>query len=123
MRYIMESASEGQRIEAKTDLVLTEAQVKWAGVTSGQNVLDLGCAAGTTSRIIADLVGSSGTVVGVDGSQSRIDEARAHPGHRSWIDYRVGRAEAIPAAEGEFDVSWSRFLFEYLQTPEVTLRE
>jgi SAM-dependent methyltransferase len=123
MRYIMESPTEGQRIERKTDRALTCEQLCWAGVRAGQRALDLGCAAGTTCRILGQMVGPTGAVVGVDGSEARIAEARQYPGQQAWIEYRTGTAEAIPAPDGEFDVTWSRFLFEYLRDPAAVLRE
>jgi ubiquinone/menaquinone biosynthesis C-methylase UbiE len=123
MSYIMDSPSEGQRIERKTDRVLTERQLEWVGVCAAQKVLDLGCAAGTTCRILAERVGPSGSVVGIDGSAARLAEAQRHPDHRAWIQYRPGQAEALPAADGEFDVAWARFLFEYLREPGIALQE
>lgn len=121
--YIVESVDEGARIERKTDVPETAAQMRWAGVAEGQAVLDLGCAAGTTTRILGDVVGPTGRVLGVDASVARTDEARAHPHHRPWIEYRAGTAEQIPAADGEFDVAWSRFLFEYVRHPADAMRE
>lgn len=121
--YIAESVDEGARIERKTDASETSAQMRWAGVAEGQTVLDLGCAAGTTTRILGNVVGPTGHVVGVDASVARTDEARAHTRHRPWIEYRAGMAEQIPAADGEFDAAWSRFLFEYLRRPTDAMRE
>src|SRR4051812_32849959 len=123
MTYIMDSPTEGQRIERKTDSRLTVDQLQWAGVTAGQAVLDLGCAAGTTSRLLAEMVGPSGHVVGIDGSPRRIAEAEQHPEHCGTIEYRTGMAEELPAADEEFDLSWARFLLEYLQHPDVVLQE
>ncbi|MCC6228314.1 MAG: methyltransferase domain-containing protein [Phycisphaerales bacterium] len=123
MNYIMETSSEGLRIERKTDRMLTIEQLRWAGIRNGASVLDLGCAAGTTCRIMAGLVGRTGRVVGVDASHKRVEEGRAHADHRQTIEYRQGFAEEIPAGKGEFDIVWSRFLFEYLAEPQKVLAE
>lgn len=123
MNYIMDTLEEGQRIERKTDRPLTIEQLRWAGISSGLRVLDLGCASGTTSRLVAEIVGKSGIVVGVDASESRLEEGKRHTHHYSTIEYRQGYAESIPATEREFDVSWSRFLFEYLTDPATALGE
>lgn len=123
MSYVMDSPTEGQRIEQKTNRPLTCDQLEWVGVAAGQKVLDLGCAAGTTCRLLAERVGSAGVVVGIDASAGRLAEARLHRAHRHWIDYREGCAEALPAADGEFDVAWSRFMFEYLREPQTALQE
>lgn len=123
MNYVMDSISEGQRIERKTDKALTVDQLSWAGIGHGQRVLDLGCAAGTTARIMAELTGPTGHVVGIDASEQRIVEAQNHPQHHRSIEYRQGEAGALPARDAEFDVSWSRFLFEYLLDPKQALSE
>lgn len=121
--YIMDNPCEGDRVELKTDRRLTLEQLCWARINPGDRVLDLGCAAGTTSRIMADLVGPVGRVVGIDSSQSRLDQGREHPEHQHSIEYRRGDAGAIPADDGEFDVTWARFLFEYLDQPAPALAE
>lgn len=123
MKYIMDSQNEGNRIELKTDTELTMSQLKNAGINSGDTVLDLGCAAGTISRMMARMVGASGKVIGVDASEQRLAQARSFSVTDSSIEYRHGQAENIPAADNEFDVSWSRFLFEYLSNPEAVFRE
>lgn len=119
----MDSSEEGRRIERKTDRALTLDQLRWAGVGDGMRVLDLGCASGTTCRMMAELVGSTGRIIGVDASKERLAEGQGHAGHRSTIEYRQGDAAAIPAERGEFDIAWSRFLFEYLPRPEAALAQ
>lgn len=119
----MDTSEEGQRVERKTDRALTLDQLRWAGIRDGSRVLDLGCAAGTTCRLMAGLVGDSGRVVGIDASASRLADGRSHSAHRPTIEYRQGDAAHVPAADGEFDVAWSRFLFEYLPRPEAALAE
>lgn len=121
--YIMDTPREGDRIELKTDRRLTLEQLCWAGIKPGDRVLDMGCAAGTTSRMIGELVGPGGRVVGIDASRERIDQGMAHPEQIQSIEYRQGDACLLPAADAEFDVSWSRFLFEYLNRPREALAE
>ncbi|HLM61972.1 MAG TPA: methyltransferase domain-containing protein, partial [Pyrinomonadaceae bacterium] len=117
----MESQNEGDRIELKTNIELTISQLKKAGIKKGDKVLDLGCAAGTTSRLMSQIVGSSGQIVGVDFSEQRLEQARSCSD--VGIEYRHGQGERTPADDNEFDVSWSRFLFEYLLEPENVLSE
>lgn len=119
----MDNAHEGQRIELKTDRGLTLEQLRWSGVKPGDRVLDLGCAAGTTCRMMAELVAPTGSVVGIDASRDRLDEGCEHPEHCPMIEYRHGDAGQIPADDGAFDVSWSRFLFEYLDRTADALTE
>jgi ubiquinone/menaquinone biosynthesis C-methylase UbiE len=44
-------------------------------IERGMRVLDLGCRSGDASLLIAEMVGPSGLLVGVDGSAEAIDEA------------------------------------------------
>jgi ubiquinone/menaquinone biosynthesis C-methylase UbiE len=120
MTYVMESDREGQRIEAKTDKQLLIEQLFWVGIEGKTKILDLGCAAGTTPRIIKEMLGETCQVIGIDASETRINEARAISDN---VEYRVGKAESLPAQNEEFDVSWSRFTFEYLKNPLHALRE
>lgn len=119
----MDTAAEGRRIERKTDRSLTLDQLRWAGVREGLSVLDVGCAAGTTCRLMAGVVGDGGRVVGIDSSEARLAEGQSHADKLRNIEYRRGDAARLPASDGEFDVSWSRFLFEYLPRPEAALAE
>jgi SAM-dependent methyltransferase len=119
----MESASEGDRIERKTDISLMRAQLAQLPLDRASKVLDLGCAAGTTTRLIASLLPSDGRVVGVDASANRLAQALAHPDHSARIQYVAGIAEQLPAGPSEFDICWARFLFEYLPNPAIVMSE
>jgi ubiquinone/menaquinone biosynthesis C-methylase UbiE len=120
--YLMESPGEGRRVARKTDRPLTLAQLHFAGVAAGQRVVDIGCAVGTTTEIIADLVAPNGEVVGIDTSEQRLAAARTSS-MRASVGYRLGAAESLPAHDGEFDTAWCRFLLEYLPKPELAVAE
>jgi ubiquinone/menaquinone biosynthesis C-methylase UbiE len=47
-----------------------------AGIRPGMRVLDLGCGAGDVAFLAADLVGTDGSVVGVDHSAEALARAR-----------------------------------------------
>ncbi len=121
--YLMDGPTEGGRIELKTDKVLAAEQLAWAGLQPGWSVLDLGCASGTVSRIIAAICGPSGRVVGVDTSDDRVAQARAMSQGLENTEYITGDASLLPLTDGSFDLAWSRFLFEYLPNPEEALSE
>ena len=75
-KYFMESPREGDRLLAKTDRVLAAAQLEWAGLTRGADTVDVGCASGAVTSVIAELA-APGRVVGVDLSGERLDQARS----------------------------------------------
>lgn len=125
MDYIMDTPAEGRRIERKTSRDATLADLRSAGIAAGMAVADIGCAAGTTCRLMAPLVGPAGMVIGVDGSADRIEQAQSFAGSGDGpaIDYRVGEATALPIDDSTVDLCWSRFLFEYLPDPQRALAE
>jgi ubiquinone/menaquinone biosynthesis C-methylase UbiE len=55
---------------------ITERLLRSAGIRPGMRVLDLGCGVGDVSWLAAELVGASGTVVGVDHTREAIAVAR-----------------------------------------------
>lgn len=76
-----------------------------AGLFPGARVLDLGCGAGDLTATVAGLVGATGSVLGLDGSATQVEQARRSFADQG-LEFRVGRAqqlaELVPA-EG-FDV-------------------
>lgn len=58
--------------------VPTSRFLRDAGIERGMRVLDIGCANGTLSREIAQLVGKEGHVLGVDCNESMLVDARDH---------------------------------------------
>ncbi|XP_066543454.1 putative methyltransferase DDB_G0268948 [Amia ocellicauda] len=62
--------------------------------------VDLGCGTGQNTRLMAPLFKE---MVGIDVSESQVEEARAVPGFPN-ITYRVGTAEKLPFPDGSVDV-------------------
>ena len=72
--------------------------VRW----SGAQVLDLGCAGGFMAEAISD---RGAVVTGIDPAAQAIAAARAHAAdHDRTIRYDVGVGEALPYADGAFDI-------------------
>jgi 2-polyprenyl-3-methyl-5-hydroxy-6-metoxy-1,4-benzoquinol methylase len=46
-----------------------------AGLSRGMKVVDFGCGVGVTTRMLADLVGPSGSVTGIDADEGQIQQA------------------------------------------------
>jgi SAM-dependent methyltransferase len=70
--------------------------VERLGIGEGARVLDVGCGTGRLTRWIAERVGASGSVIGVDPLADRIDVARSAG---SGVRFDVGRAEDLGAFE------------------------
>jgi len=95
-----------------------------AGIQPGMRVADLGCGVGMMTRLLAELVGPSGTVVGVDLSAAQIEQARAMlPAVLANVTFVEASATNTGLPKESFDLVYSRFLLIHLMEPEVALRE
>jgi ubiquinone/menaquinone biosynthesis C-methylase UbiE len=61
----------------------TERLLHDAGIAPGMSVLDVGCAGGEVSFLVARMVGNAGRVVGIDRDSNMLDIARARAGKES----------------------------------------
>lgn len=79
------------------------------------SVLDIGCGTGSLALDLHQSVGAGGQVSGIDASPEMIDVARNKAaGRGAPIDLRLGTAENLPYAEGQFDRVVSTFVFHHL---------
>jgi SAM-dependent methyltransferase len=88
--------------------------------TKGEQVLDIGCGCGQTSLALADRVGSTGSVVGVDISAPMLEVAlhrsRAYPSLA--VTFRQVDAQTDDLGRGLFDAAFSRFGVMFFSDPE-----
>jgi ubiquinone/menaquinone biosynthesis C-methylase UbiE len=90
-----------------------------AGIQPGQQVLDVACGTGVLARTIADRVGAAG-VVGVDVNEGMLAVAKQKAPE---IEWRQGRAEALPFASASFDVVVSQFGLMFFEDRRAALQE
>lgn len=86
-----------------------KAAIETADIRSGARVLDIGCGCGASSLAIAERVGASGRVLGVDISQAMIAEARRASRGMRQVEFRVADASRDDFSEARFDRMFSRF--------------
>lgn len=83
-----------------SDSVLAVAQPQ-----AGERVLDAACGTGIVARRAAGSVGPQGRVVGLDLNPAMLEVARAAAAREGLaIEWHQGRVEALPFADGEFDL-------------------
>lgn len=95
--------------EAETDL--------WqlAGIVPGATVADVGCGPGAMFPAIVESVGPDGRVVGVDGVETTVAQARAIIDANGWpnVTVQVGKADDTGLSAGSCDVVMMRHVLAH----------
>ena len=80
--------------------------VALASLRKGETVLDLGSGAGFDCFLVANRVGETGKVIGVDMTPEMLEKARenAEKGNYKNIEFRLGEIENLPVADNSIDV-------------------
>ena len=87
-----------------------------------QSLLDVGCGEGVLTHKWAQQMGAQKRVVGIDLDDPHLHalwESRQAPN----LEYRVMKAEAMPFADGEFDMATAIEVLEHVPDPEHTVAE
>ncbi len=108
--------TEMQRYKQKTYELL--------GATPGAVLLDVGCGTGDDAIALAERVGQTGRVVGIDCSLSLIAEARRRieSGDRS-LTFQVGDVHCLDFADNSFDGCRADRLFMHIEDRQQALKE
>lgn len=91
-----------------------------ADVRPGACVLDVACGTGALTLAAAEIVGPSGSVIGLDANPEMLAVARRKPVSVEWLD---GTAEALPLPDAGFDAVVSQFGFMFFEDKPKALRE
>src|SRR5262245_41296765 len=95
-----------------------------AGIHPGMSVADIGCGVGMVTALLAELVGPTGQVVGVDFSGAQIAQARElAPSECSNVSFVEASATNTGLPHESFDLVYCRFLLIHLTEPMQALRE
>jgi len=86
----------------------------------GETVLDIGCGCGATLLEVANRVGPTGSVVGVDVSVPMLDRARERVRDNASRNVRLTLSDAATHtfAPGAFDLAFSRFGVMFFDNPD-----
>lgn len=115
--YILgETRDETARLQAQAARHPVGERLRWAGLGSGQTVVDAGCGPGELSRIAAELVGPTGRVLGFDRSEVRLEEARARPppAGAGALEFLTGDVLAPPVPPGSADFVLCHYVLEHV---------
>ena len=83
----------------------------------GSNLLDIGCGGGITTALAAEKVGATGTVLGVDISESLLKVARERCKKFCNVAFLREDAQAYPFAPSKYEQIISRFGVMFFENP------
>jgi arsenite methyltransferase len=94
-------------------------------LAAGERVLDLGCGAGTDSLVAAQMVGSSGSVVGIDMTPAVLAKARRAAAELGVTnaDFVEGEVESLPFQDDSFDVVISNGVIDLVPDKDAVYSE
>lgn len=99
--------------------------LKYVPLDKGLNVLDVGCGTGFPALELAQRLGSTCSVYGIDPWEAAL--ARAQQKARAWniqnVELKLGDAAAMPYPDGQFDLIVSNLGVNNFNDPEGVLRE
>jgi SAM-dependent methyltransferase len=114
--YIMQDGREASRLERKVDSPGWVGRYLAPHLSADSSVLDVGCGPGHLSKGAAKLAKQ---VVGVDLHAERFPDAKL-PENLRLVQ---GDANNLPFGDDEFDVTFMRFLLEYMRDKQHTVDE
>jgi SAM-dependent methyltransferase len=119
------SQEELERLQRQARLIgpFTENVFRAAGIKKGAHVLDFGSGAGDVSIMLADLVGPTGSVTGIDRNAASVEKATSRVGAMGLknVNFVAGDVRDV-AVEGQFDAVVGRLVLLYVPKPETALQ-
>jgi SAM-dependent methyltransferase len=96
-----------------------------AGLKQGMHVADFGCGVGATTRMLAETVGPSGSVTGIDVDNAQLEQAAdwCRTGESTNVSFVEASAYRTGLPRDAFDLVYCRFLLLHLTDPVSCLRE
>lgn len=122
------SPAEQDRLSRMNDLI-NAACLRQLELRGERQVLDVGSGLGQFTRQLARALGDGVRVVAVEGDAAQLAAARrlaAAAGETDLVEFRHGRAEALPLGaeeRGRFDLVHARFLLEHHRRPAAVVAE
>ncbi len=93
-------------------------------VLPGYHILDVGCGPGDDVRALAQLVGASGKVIGIDHNERMISEARQRAENTGLpVEFYLCDVASLPFEQHTFNACRADRIFQHLENPQRALTE
>jgi SAM-dependent methyltransferase len=105
------------RLEVQAALFepLTKQTLLNAGLKKGMSCIDIGCGSGSVTRLMANIVGETGRVVGVDIDKRYLQYCNRNTTSRQNIEFiHDDICKSRLDGKERFDIVYSRFMFHHL---------
>jgi ubiquinone/menaquinone biosynthesis C-methylase UbiE len=86
-------------------------------VRTGHATADIGCGPGTDLNRLADAVGATGSVIGIDHDARMLDEARRRFGDRPTVQLRFGDVHELPLPDASLDRARADRVLQHVRDP------
>jgi len=120
------SKQELDRLRAQSQLInpITRQFLIEAGIAPGMRVLDVGSGAGDVALLVAELIGPTGQIVGIDRSSSALAVARARASERALNNLAFHEGDlSVMTFEQPFDAIVGRYVLMFQTEPASVLRK
>jgi arsenite methyltransferase len=117
LKFTSDAAKRLEALYTTADVVAQRSDtLQKLQLVEGSSVIDIGSGPGFLCESMADIVGPSGRILGIDISADLVGLS-AQRNHRAWLSYRLCDATAIDEPDASFDIATCTQVAEYI--PEV----
>ena len=103
---------------------LRAAATELLGVRLGHHLVDVGCGTGDVARALAGRVGPTGTVLGIDASETMLTEARRRAGTTTLpVEFRPGDITNLELDDATCDGALCERVFQHVASPHKAMAE
>jgi SAM-dependent methyltransferase len=120
------TASERERLDLQGRVFAPHSEnlFRQAGIGAGDRVLDVGCGSGDTTCLLGEIVGPTGSVIGVDRDSASLDMARerARRAHLRNVEFHEQELSQLEL-DGPVDAIAGRLILIHLPDPAAVIAD
>ncbi|MGH8978163.1 MAG: methyltransferase domain-containing protein, partial [Acidimicrobiia bacterium] len=117
-------AAQLEQLYATADVLRRRALVRDAlAARPGEDILDVGCGPGFYAAEIREQIGATGSIVGIDASESMLAIATHRCEAHDNVRFEQGVATSLPVDDASFDAALSVQVLEYVEDVATALAE